>query len=312
MPEKSLRSLYEQQPNDEKVTEFSDASGFSIIRKYPEDSTYAKDGMRMFIKVGIYDGRFSFSVDMTEPKDRNGTTEYSIIDGVKYNKKITNFFSGGETDEFSFNSETDKVTHIKTGRKLSMNEFVEVLIYNHLSDRLFWKRKLNTLALLTLKVLFWLADKRYEKVQVLLDIHRFNHEGKPPLEKQNNIEPFFKYFFISKNLLFAILIITFPVSVIVNMVCTPIDPMNPINSSLLCQIGDFSISNPSILLLFFLVLFSCERFSLWLEQKIKQLMEKDQNVFKKRKENFIEWLHNYQHRNQFELKLKTKISASKS
>ena len=66
--------------------------------------------------------------------------------------------------------------------------------------------------------------------------------------------------------------------------------------------GEFSLSNPFVVLFIFLILFSSEKFSLWLERKIEDFFE-NETVFKKKRNNFIEHLHNYQFNSKFKLKL---------
>lgn len=279
--------LYTLQDSDESITPFQNELGFSLIRRYPENTAYYKDGRRIFIKVVILDQKFFYSVDMTKPEKRGETIGYIISGGEEYKKKITNFVS--DSGEFVFDNTNKKVIHQPTDKGFTLNEFVEILMANHLSDRLFFKRKLNALANVVLKILFWLSDKHYEKVQVSIDKYNFSRENKPIKDEEKNIEPFFKYFYISKNILFAILLITFPSAIFLGRFWTS---------------GEFSLSNPSIVLLFFLVLFSFEKFSIWLDKKIKGFLMPEEDHFAERKINFIEKLHDFQYRNKFKIKLK--------
>jgi len=224
---------------------------------------------------------------------------YIITDGEEYKKKVTNFVSDTGDGEFTFDELQKKIKHNKTGKYFTLNEFVEILATNHLSDRLFWKRKGNTLVNVFLKILFWLSDKHYERVQVSIDKYNFSRDNKPVMEKQNNTEPFFKYFYISKNLIFAILLITFLGAILVGIFSDKI-PLKYLWYSLF---GGFSLSNPLVILLFFLVLFSSEKISVWLNSSIKDFLMPDEGYFSKNKETFIEKLHNYQYHNKFNLKL---------
>lgn len=284
MNSEEFKNLYSLQSPDELITPFKNKVGFSLIRRYPEDTVYSKDGMRIFIKVALINQDFFFRVDMTKPE--NG--EYMIVVGEKYSRKVTNFFSDGT--EFIFNNATQKVIHQATGKIFTLNEFIEILVINHLSDRLFLKRISNELANKMLKFLFWLSDTHYERIQVLIDKYHYDKgENLPPENDKKNIEPFFKYFYISKNILFTILLITFPLAVFLKHFWI---------------YRDFSLSNPSLILLFFLTLFLCEKFSIWLDRKIREFLMPSKDHFTKKKTNFIEGLHNYQHRNKFKLKLK--------
>lgn len=287
-----FKNLYSMQGSDESITPFTNEVGFSLIRKYPEGSAYFKDRRRMFIKVAVLSRGFSYGVDMTKPDKRGEATEYVITDGDEYKKKITNFIS--DEGEFSFDDATQEVVHQPTGKRFTMNEFVEILVANHLSDRLFFKRIWNELANRVLKSLFWLSDAHYEQVQTMIDKYHYDKgENPPPKDEKKNIEPFFKYFYISKNILFSILLISFPSAVFFGH---------------LWIYGDFSLSNPSLLLLFFLILFSCEKFSIWLDKKIKEFLMPSRKHFAEKKVNFMEKLHNYQYSNKFNLKLSLRTS----
>jgi hypothetical protein len=181
------------------------------------------------------------------------------------------------------------VNHRPSGKSLTINEFVEILAETHLSDPLFFKRILNELANMVLKILFWLSDSRYERVQVAIDKYHYGEgENHRPKDEKKNIEPFFKYFYISKNILFAILLVTFPSAIFFGH---------------FWAYGDFSLSNPSLLLLFFLILFLCEKFSTWLDKKIKAFLMPPKDHFTEKEINFIEKLHDYQYNNEFNLKL---------
>lgn len=288
MTSEEFKNLYTKKDSDESVSAFTNEVGFSLIRKYPDGAPYHKDGRRMFIKVGLLDRGFFYSVNMTKPEKGKEITSYILTDGEEYKRKVTNFFSDGS--EFNFNEATQKIVHQPTGRSFSMDEFIEVLVANHLSDRLFFKRILNEFANRILKLLFWLSDAHYERVKTAIDKYRYDKGEIPsPKEEKKNIEPFFKYFYISKNILFAILLVAFPSAVFWGH---------------LWMYGDFSLSNPSLVLLFFLILFSCEKFSIWLDKKIKEFVMPSKDLFSEKKVNFLEKLHEYQYQNKFKLKLK--------
>ena len=147
-----------------------------------------------------------------------------------------------------------------------------------------------------LRLFFWLSDKHYEKIRVAIDKYHFNRDNQPIKDDEKNVEPFFKYFYISKNTIFALLLLTFLIAILsIIFPCV-------IYLEKIWPFGDFSLSNPFVILFFFLVLFSCEKFSIWLNKKIKNFFEKES--FQKKEINFIERLHNYQYNNKFKLKLK--------
>lgn len=253
----------------------------------------------MFIKIAALDRGFFYGVDMTKPEKRGETTDYVVTDGEEYKKrKITNFISDGS--EFSFDNTSRKVIHQPTNKSFTMNEFVEILVTNHLADRLFLKRQLNASINVVLKVLFWLSDKHYERVRVSIDKYHFSRDNKPIPEEQKNIEPFFKYFYISKNLIFGILLMVFLFAILAAI----FPNMIPVKNIWHSFFGEFSLSNPVLVLLFFLALFSSEKLSIWLNKKIKDFLMPEKNYFSEEKENFIERMHNFQLQNKFNLKIK--------
>lgn len=203
---------------------------------------------------------------------------YIIVSGEEYKKRTTNFYFK-EEEGLVFNQDTHKIYHEKTKQTFSLNELVQILVQNHLSDRERWKRKKNYLANALLKVVFWLSDKHYERVQVMLDLHRLNPKREHDKGDEKNIEPFFKYFLIPRNTLFAFLLLAFPVSI----------------SMYLLSGIDLSLSNSVIVLFFFLLLFILEKVSIGLDGKIKKFFDKENN--------FISRVHKYQFQNKFTLKL---------
>jgi len=288
--------LYTRQDADDAVTPFNNEIGFSLIRSYPDNTPHYKDGKKIFIKVVVFKEGLFYSVDMTRPEKRGEEpVSYIIVDGEEYAKKITNFFSDNQ-EPFVFDETTKKIVFKPKDKNFTINEFVEVLINNHLSDRLFFKRKLNSIADLILKLLFWLSDKHYEKIRVSVDKYNFSRDNQPIKEEEKNTEPFFKYFYISKNTIFSVLLLAF--FIIGLSVTFP----NVICFKRIWPFGEFSLSNPFVVLFSFLMLFSFEKFSIWLNRMIKEFFSKD--PFQNKQINFIERLHNYEYHNKFKLRLK--------
>lgn len=292
-------NLYEKQKQDEVLTPFGNEIGFSLVRFYPKDSVPEDENLRMFIKVAILERGLFYSVDMTKPDIEGEKISYVIVFDSQYNKKVTSFVSDIDDKEFVFDPINKKIIHNKTKKEFTLNEFIGVLVKNHLSDRLFWKRKFNFLSNLVLKILFWLSDRRYEKVQVSIDKYHFSKENKPIIEEEKKFEPFFKYFYISKNLIFTILLASLFIAIL-SSVFYKVLPLACIWNSLF---GEFSLSNPPVILFFFLALFSFEKVSVWLNTNIKKFLIPEQSIFYKHEENFIEKLHNYQYNNKFNLKI---------
>lgn len=299
MDVQEFTNLYTKQKSDETVTSFQNENGFSLIRLYPENTSYRTDGRRMFIKIAVLDKGLFYGVDMTKPKKEEKNDSYLLTDGEEYKKKVTNFVSDTGDNEFIFDEVRKEIKHNETGKYFTLNEFVEILAKNHLSDRLYWKRNLNTLNNALLKIIFWLSDKRYEKTQISIDKYHWKRDNKPAIDDEKNIEPFFKYFYISKNFIFTMLLIAFLVAIVVAIFPKEI----PIKDIWLSLFGGFSLSNPLVVLLFFLTLFSSEKLSVWLNNNIKDFLMPDKSHFSKKKDNFIEKLHNYQYHNKFNLKL---------
>lgn len=295
----NFTNLYLKQTEDETLTPFQNEIGFSLVRLYPKNTPYHKDNKRMFIRVALLDRGLFYGVDMTRLEKKDEQTNYILTDGEEYKKRTTNFFSDTDGKEFVFNETLKKFIHVPTGKEFNFNEFVELLVKNHLSDRLFWKRKINACISVILKFLFWLADKHYEKVRVSIDKYRFGRDNKPVIDEQKNVEPFFKYFYISKNFIFAILLTLFIFAILVSIFPKQI----PLRCFWHLLFGEFTLSNPMVVLLIFLVLFTSEKISVQLNKSINDFLIPNQNVFSKQKENFIERLHNYQYHNKFNLKI---------
>lgn len=294
----NFTNLYKKQDRDDSVTSFQNEVGFSLVRQYPDTSKFGKKPLRMFIKVALLDKGLFYSVDMTKVEIEGEKTEY-IIQHDDTSTKYTNFFSDSSDPEFVFDHTSQKIKHAKKNKEFSLNQFVDILEKNHLSDCLFWKRKANWCIDFILRSLFWLSDRRYDKVRTPLDKYYFKKDGKPIPESEKSIEPFFKYFYISKNFIFLLLLITFFGAVLVaSFPC-----YFPIQSVWTNLFGEFTLSNPFVILLFFLTLFTSEKISTKLNKNINDFLMPDQNVFSKPKENFIEKLHNYLYRNKFDLKV---------
>ncbi|MEK7462545.1 MAG: hypothetical protein AAB618_03135 [Patescibacteria group bacterium] len=291
-------NLYTKQDNDDSVTSFQNEVGFSLVRKYPNTSEFRDKPLRIFIKVALLEKGLFYSVDMTKIETEGEKVEY-IIQHAERSTKYTNFFSDGSEPEFVFDQQSRKIKHIKKKKEFTLNQFVDILEKNHLSDCLFWKRKANLCVDFILKALFWLSDRHYDKVKTPIDRYNAKKSGKPIPESEKSIEPFFKYFYISKNFIFLLLLVTFfCVILVVSFRCHL-----SIKDIWTNFFGEFTLSNPFVILLFFLTLFISEKISMKLNKKINDFLIPQQSVFSKSKENFIEKLHNYLYRNKFDLKI---------
>ncbi len=271
--------LYIKFDRDESITPFKDDVGFTLIRKYKESSKYQKDDKRIFIRLYLTGETVNGGAEMVDA-DNEGVGSYRITTDSKYNKKITNFRFGGEED-ITFDFIKNNIFYKPKKIYLTINEFIDQLVNNHLSDRLLLRRNLNHLVGLFLRFIFWLSNKHYDRINVMLEIYHPSQKDEYDKEDERSIDPFFKYFYISKNILFIFFLIAFPVSLL----------LANIYSS-----KDFSISNPALILFFFLILFIFEKISVSLDKKIKSFFKKEVN--------FISRLHNFQFTELFNMKIK--------
>lgn len=298
MNKENFIKLYEKKDRDDSVTLFQNEVGFSLVRKYLDKSKFDNKQLRMFIKVALLDKGLFYSVDMTRIEKVGEKTEY-IIQHNNTSTKYTNFFSDISDPEFLFDEKSQKIKHIKKNKEFTINQFVDILEKNHLLDCLFWKRKVNWFIDFILRSIFWLNDRSYDKVRTPIDQYYFKKDGKPIPESKKSIEPFFNYFYISKNFIFLLLLITFFSAVV--MASFPC--YFTIRSIWTNLFGNFTLSNPFVILLFFLILFTGEKISTKLNEKINNFLMPEQNLLSKPKTNFIEKLHNFIYRNKFNLKL---------
>jgi len=290
---KEFKELYQKRADDEKVTEISNAVGITIVRRYNKNREYFKDGKKMFIKLYLEDALFVGGVNMVEEK--RGT--YTIFNERKYKKKFTNFFFGPE-DKVQFNTKNNKILTKKGNKNIEfcLNDFIDILVKNHLSDRLFFRRKINKIKIYFLKILFWFMDSKYNWIDYYHKIQKREQTIDKTNSKENlnldklSIDPFFNYFRIYRKILFSF-IITVTVYLIYSFLNT--DSCNMRNS--LCSIfkvENFSIANPILLFIFFIGLFLLHYFSLFLQGEVGY------------KDGFIYKLHISSLNNSFRLKIK--------
>lgn len=275
---KEFKKLYKQVSNDEKVTKIIDAVGITIVRKYDEKSEYFKDGKRMFIKLYVRDGFLVGGVDMVEENKRGG---YTIFDSKKYKKKFTNFYFGTE-ENIKFSLQSNKVFIKRKNKKkiFSLNDFVDLLVKNHLSDKLLWTKKKNYLKKIILKGIFILTDSKYDYVDYYHEIHEDRiSDNEKKREIKISKEPFFKYFKIYKNMLFVSFVFLFCMLIIIKKYKLIIE-------------DNFSTSNPILLFSFTIILFLLHYLSSFFHIK------------KKDREGFIYKLHNSSLSTNFKLKIK--------
>ncbi|MDP3729722.1 MAG: hypothetical protein Q8R26_03190 [bacterium] len=72
MTKEDFLKLYTKKDSDDSITPFSNEIGFSLIRNYPKNTPYNKDGKKMFLKIALLQGKLFYAVDMTKPEQREG------------------------------------------------------------------------------------------------------------------------------------------------------------------------------------------------------------------------------------------------
>ena len=60
MNKEDFLNLYVMQEADNAITVFDNEIGFSLIRDYPKNTPYYKDGRKMFIKLAILQGKIFY------------------------------------------------------------------------------------------------------------------------------------------------------------------------------------------------------------------------------------------------------------
>jgi len=262
-------NLYQGVSSDEDVVKISDAPGLTIIRKYNETTKYFKDGNRIFVKFYVHDGHVIGSVNLVH-KNEDGT--FTSFDSAKpYENPFTNFFFD-KGEGIIFDSIENKF--LFKGEKFGVNDFVELLVKNHLSTNLrLWLTIKRKSKIYFLKLLFWIMDWKYD----WLKYYELLREQGVIVDKTGNIDqsltvpkakdPFFEYFHIYKNMLFLslsiITIVTYYFFSIINF-----NEHNfPKGFQSLFKRENFSVTNPIWLFSFFIILFLLERCSSFLHGK---------------------------------------------
>lgn len=273
-------NLYKKTSKDEEIVKISDAPGITIIRKYDEITKYFKDGKKIFVKFYIRDGYINGGVDMAQKNESGGYTTY---DSTKpYKHPYTNFFfSKDENITFNNNAQTIVIKRKNKIYKFNVNDFVDLLIKNHLSDRLFWKRKINKLKIYFLTFIFWLIDQKYDWISYYRKVH--DKDKNPNVTDSVNIElpaplaidPFFKYFSIYRKILFCCIFI---ITVVLFYFYDKANCSNSITIFYsLFKVENFTIANPILLFSFFIVLSLLHYLSAYLKAKIH---DKDGLIYK--------------------------------
>lgn len=266
-----FKALYAKQKRDLEVTSFADdVVGFSLVRKYMENTEFFVDRNLMFIRIFLEGEFVCGGVEMVSSKNHKDG-RYFLIDTNKYKRKVTGFLFGREED-IVFDLESKKIYSKKEKRSVSINEFIDILVKNHLSDKLSFKRKISVVVRMILIFIFWISDRKYDIMDFFQsDISR--SQTQKPAEKM--IDPFFKYFKVSRNILLVLTVVIFLALLFLQHHM---------------QSDSFSVSNPIFIFCFFALLFISEKISILLEMKIHECIND-----KEKKVNFIFRLHSFLH-----------------
>lgn len=253
-----LFSLYKPQSSEEKVSEFSDANGFSIIKKYkdPKLSKY-----EMMFKVYLTgEGKVEGSINAVQYKDDedNFFKGHFIVDKKDLEIPLNNFMFND--DDFTFN---DGFFYTKNGIKLSVNKLVENIEYNHVSRKVGVYQKISkTFYEALLKIIFWLGDASYSYEKSLRIRLNDNSYKDSFFSKDSKEDPLFKYFYINKNILFISALLFLPIVLIS------------------CEYYNMEVTRLPVVVAGIAVLFLLEKVSLFIKRLLKDT-EDENSLIKK-------------------------------
>lgn len=244
-----IHGLYTKIQRDEYIFELNDYPGIQIIRKY-ESSLKDMLEKRMFIHFHLREENNEWHVEggidvvknKTNEKDNGWTMEFPK--GV-LSQKPTNYFFG-KSENILLDTNGDKVVFKNT--KYSLNDFIDLLEKNHLRDMFLLSRFTNLTKFGFLHILFRLCDSRYKKLNYIFNRkeHQTNLQQEVIEAPSKQSDPFFKYFFIYKNMIGTAIILSL----------TPLFYL-----SICLPSSYFTISNPFLLFSVLLYLFFLEKLS---------------------------------------------------
>ena len=169
-----ISDLYIRSNDDENVFALIDSIGINIIRKYKKDTIPARKNYRMFIRLFITaTNTVRGGVDVVKDNSDESNPGFPLVfeeDDTLINifrRKYTSFTIDGK-EKIEFSSKTNEI--IFRNREFSINQFVELLVYNHVHDMFFRSRILNYLKnFFVLEPAFYLANLNYRDLKT-----RFN------------------------------------------------------------------------------------------------------------------------------------------
>ena len=278
MNAQEFRNLYTKDKLDYEIISFEEEVGFSLIRFYPPESKHRKT-KKMYVQIGLMGGNnFFYSVNMASPESTDEQTRYVTCES----NDTTNFVSKPNNEEFVFCQSSKMIIHQESKKLFTLNEFIEILSKNH--NRRSRKGMIkNKGARILIESLFWMINRKYNWI----DFHRPKHmsiNGDREMAEEVVLNLSLGTFLISRNI--TIILATL-MSLISIYLLYPYWPYE-----------DFSLSNPIIILLFFLSLLYCEKLSIWLNSKVDEAIENQESP------NFINQLHFHQFKERFTLRIK--------
>ena len=197
-----MNQLYSAYKEDilpfETVTPFTNSKGFSLVAPYQSDDHSTR---KMFLKIFLDDeDNIGGSVSMVREPDDDSMPGYPLANPEQGQPYVTNF-SLSKDDGFSFNE--GKILNEKYNKTYTVSEFIELIKANHQRDRTKLQRLRMYSARTLLIILFWLADSSYADVEYDTLLRSEKYKEIKGLPKERLPDPLFKYFFISKNVLFV-------------------------------------------------------------------------------------------------------------
>lgn len=180
---------------DEELFPFTDESGFSLVALYPENE---KPDKRMFLKLHLKDGQVFGGVQIVRKLD-DSSGGYPLVDTGKGEKTVTNFNLTVE-DNFFFDEVEKIILNKNNNKKYVIQDFVEKIKENHLRPESVCLKYYKNISLVVLLFVFWLVERDYRSAEHHLLLRSKEYAEKNRVEV-NDVEPVFRYFKISKNIL---------------------------------------------------------------------------------------------------------------
>lgn len=280
----------------ESVIWLDDAPWITIIKPYP-DNQNDKRGFSMFIRFYLLDWFIHGSVNMVQD-----STKYVIENKDQFSETFTNFYFNA-SDNIMFDSVTQKFVvpwKISWKKEISVNEFVDKLVKNHLSEKSKWLKLKDMIShifnLSILSITFWLLDSRYNWSYYILNFQKRvlkSNIGRNEVyyvDIPKPEDPFFKYFRLHKRLsLIVIFLVTCFLVIGFNEYISCWGFQN--KWMRLFDSWYFTITNPLLFFVFFLILLIVE--IIW---------DFLRNTCNQEEKWFIRKMHNSLYQNSFNLK----------